>query len=273
MKYLSGTAVWRVLVLLIAVLVGLLLVPSARATLVDGLEYATFLVAPSAEKAFERGERHFDVTDPYAYDLSRAEYYFRQAIELDPQYPHAHHQIARILFLKGLFDAALAQIEMEIKNQGEVEPNTYYVRGLIHGFREDYVAAEADYRTFLKKDPKNWAATNDLAWILLKDNRPLEALHAIDEVLPYWPINPWLFNNRATALYELERLDEAIGDARRASTLVQDVSEEDWAVAYPGNDPGSAGDGLRAFKEAVAKNLEKIEQAWAEQNPTAGLPL
>lgn len=217
--------------------------------------------APSAERAFEYGTAHFDAKHADDYDLARAEALFSAAESIDPDYPYLNHQMARIAFLKGNFHTALTYIDREIQLHGSTNSNAHYVRGLIKGFMGDYEGAAQDYETYLRTDPKNWAAINDYAWVLLKDRRYKEALIALDWGLIYWPENPWLHNSRATALFELGRLEDARDAAEAASRAVADLSEADWLQAYPGNDPLIAPSGIAAFKKAVGENMHTISLA------------
>src|SRR3989344_3690178 len=152
-------------------------------------------IFPSGERAFEYGDRHLDGQDPSQYDVEAAENFFKQAVKLDPELLYVHHQLARIAFLKGDFVTALFQINLQIQKHADETPNSYYVRGLIEGYMGDYGAAAKDYEEFLKVDPRNWAAVNDLAWVLLEDNRPQEAADATEEGLKYFPENPWLLKS------------------------------------------------------------------------------
>lgn len=226
----------------------------------DAYEYVRFSLDPTPERAYAYGTAHFDATDPGHYDLVRAENFFNKA-SVDPSLVYVHHQLARISFLKGDFARALSQINLQISLHGSTTPNSYYVRGLIEGFMGDYEFAARDYERYIDHDPTNWAATNDLAWVLLKAERPAEALAAIDKILPLWPQNPWLLNSKATALYELGQLEEAFNAAAAAAAAVHDVTEAQWSEAYPGNDPLIAGEGLEAFKKAVEENMHTISLA------------
>ena len=58
-----------------------------------------------------------------------------------------------------------------------------------------------------------------------------------------------------------------VGDARRHAGIaasVQKVTETMWLVAYPGNDPAIAGQGLDVFQSAVESNMHTIELRAAE---------
>ncbi len=97
--------------------------------------------------------------------------------------------------------------------------------------------------------------------MLLKDNKPKEALAAIDTVLPYWQENPWLLNSRATALFDLGRKKEAYDAILLASAAVAKLTPSQWSRAYPGNDPLIGQEGVDKFKKAVDNNMHRISEA------------
>lgn len=241
-----------------ALIVAAIVSVAFRTETVRVYEDVAFALDPTPERAFAYGSQHFDAQRPESYDLGRAERFFTRALALDPQYPYLQHQLARLAFLDGNFPIALARINLQISLYGTSTPNSYYVRGLIKGFAGDYAGAAADYETYLRTDPKNWAAITDYSWVLIKDTRYKEALVALDWGLIYWPENPWLHNTRATALFELGHLEEAREAAEAASRAVEGLTEEAWLQAYPGNDPLIAPQGIAAFKKAVEANMHTI---------------
>lgn len=234
----------------------------------NAYEDISFSRVPSAEKAFAYGERHFNGQNKIAYDVDRAEYFFREAVKLDPSLIYVHHELARIHFLRGHFWDAMAEINTQIQEHGTSTPNSYYVRGLIEGYMGDYASAAKDYEEFLKVAPRNWAAVNDYAWVLLKDNRPKEAAAATEEALKYFPQNPWLLNSSAIALYEIGEIEKAHERAQAAWERVQKVSEREWLHSYPGNDPAIAAEGIATFRASVEENRKRIELALASNTPS-----
>ena len=217
-------------------------------------------VAPSAERAYQYGTGHFDATHPELYDIGRAGMFFNKSRELDPSHALAYHQLARIEFLRGDFYHALVLIDKSIELQDEsVNPSSVYVRGLILGFMGRYDEAARNFEVFLAKYPSNWAAVNDYAWTLLKAERAHEVVDVVARALEDSPTNPWLLNTYAIALYETGAYTDALLAAQKAKATVADVSEEDWLIAYPGNDPEIARDGVAAFKNAIAENMHRIE--------------
>lgn len=218
---------------------------------------------PTAERAFAYGARHFTSNEPARYDIDRAEYFFNLAALKDPSTPYLYHQLARISFLRGNFRQAMTQINFQISMHGDTAPNSYYIRGLIEGYMGEYADSALDYEHFLRFDPRNWAALNDYAWVLLKAERFQDAAEVTARGLIDFPDNPWLLNSHAIALYELHQYVDALLYAQKASAAVATLSEAEWLHAYPGNDPTIGDEGLATFKMAVADNMHTIELAIA----------
>jgi tetratricopeptide (TPR) repeat protein len=226
-----------------------------------GYEDAMFALDHTAVRAVRYGERHFTALSPAEYDVDRAEYFFAEALRLDPSSRYALHELARIAFLKSDFGLAESRIDTEIAVYGKENPNAYYVRALIYGYQGRYLDAAKDYETYFKMTPATWGAINDYSWVLLKAELPEGALAALEWGLKEWPGNPWLLHNQAIALYELQRYEESAAAAALALAGAETLTREDWLVAYPGNDPRVAAEGLATFRAAAAENLAKAEAA------------
>src|SRR5580704_10334867 len=72
------------------------ILPGTHQVFLDSYENAAYAIAPSPERAFAYGERHFNGEDPADYDINRASYFFNLAAAQDPSYPYLYHDIARI---------------------------------------------------------------------------------------------------------------------------------------------------------------------------------
>jgi tetratricopeptide (TPR) repeat protein len=254
---------WSYTIAAAVVLVALvwILGPDIARASVDAYEDVTYAIHPSAAYAFEIGERHFDASNPSQYDIRRAQIFFNKAAALDPSYPYLYHELARISFLRGNFPLALSEIDLQIELHGDSEPNSYYVRGLIEGYMGDYTDAVNDFKTFLEYNPGNWAAENDEAWVLLKAGRYEEALAVTGAGLQTYPDNPWLLNSEATALSQLGYPLAALPVIQKASEDMSTITPQDWEIAYPGNDPAIAPDGLASFRQDVSDNMHSIQVA------------
>lgn len=220
-----------------------------------------YILNPTPERAFEYGERHFSATDPKEYDIARSHIFFSLAARQDTKLQYVHHELARVFFLEGNYQRALAEINTQIEQEGDKTPNSYYIRGLIEGFMGDYSSSIRDYAHFLQLDPNDWAAVNDYAWVLLKDNHPENAVNITDAALRSFPNNPWILNTNATAYYEIGDIQEAKKKIEAASAALEGVTETVWLHAYPGNDPKIARLGIQSFRHSVEANMHTIESA------------
>ena len=247
--------------LIVALLIGALSVSIFWQKLADQYENIAYHFDSTAVRAFEYGDRHLSASG--SYDIDRAEYFYQKAAALDQNYPYVYHQLARIAFLKGNFLTAMYLIDKQISLHGDTAPKSYYIRALIEGYKNDYQAAAEDYEHYLTFAPVSWAAHNDYAWVLLKANRPQDAVKVTSDGLIYFPNNPWLLNTSATALYEIGDLTRALVAAQAAVRATQDTTEAQWLIAYPGNDPKIAREGVAAFKKAALDNMHTIELASA----------
>lgn len=225
------------------------------------VEDASFLLDPSASRALKIGESHLDAKDPRDYDFARAEHFLRIAYSMDHELPLVNLDMARVAFLKGDFVDAMRSINAQILLTGDEQPNAYYIRGLIEGYMGNYDGSIRDYSHYVSLDPHNWAAVNDLAWALLKAGRSIEAASITGRALNEAPDNPWLLNTNAIALYEMGDTRQAAAKSLAAIKAAEKLSVHEWLVAYPGNDPRIAAQGILSLQRSALENMHMIGEA------------
>ena len=261
-RFLRNTTLRWVLAAIAIFLVALILLGN-YGLLGSGIERHLYQLQPSASRAYLHGERHFDASSSRLYDIDAAQWYFAEVARLDPGYPGVYHELARIAFLRGDLAFALSLINLHIRKHGEDIQSSFYVRGLIEGYMGRYDNAIEDYETFLQSRPRNWAALNDYAWVLLKADRPEDAHWVAVRGLVYFPDNAWLLNTDAIALYEMGDLTAAASKARAASSAFEHITRQMWLTAYPGNDPKVAELGIETLRASIFDNMHSIERAMA----------
>ncbi len=216
----------------------------------------------TASHAFTLGTHHLDTTNRDEYNIDEAMYFFQEAASIDPSYPLVHHQIARIYFLQGRYSQALESVNKELANNPQgTFASSYYLRGLIAGYMQDYDSAVRDYKKYVELNPSGWEGRVDYAWVLIKTKDYKTALDTIDDGLIAWPENPWLLSVRATTLFEMGRLEEAHATVRAAALAAEGITPEIWLRAYPGNNPDAAAVGIETIRSSIAKNVDSIERA------------
>jgi len=192
------------------------------------------------------------------YDIQKAEKYFKEAIEVDVTIPLVHYQLARVHFINGEFIPAIKEIDKEI----ELYPNykrSFYVRGLVYGYLDNFDRAASDFQTFLEAYPNSWAGHNDLSWIYFKKGDFISARDVAQKGLQHYPDNPWLLNSLGIALLNLEQGEEAKRVFEESLKHFENLDTGSWGRAYPGNNPKIYSEGLHQTKDSVMFNMSLLE--------------
>src|SRR3989338_1757379 len=208
-----------------------------------------------AAEAMRLGNYYFNGAG--GYDLEKAERAFKKAIAMDSEILWGHYQLARVYFVKGEKDKALEEINKELE-ANPANLRSLYVRGLIYGAMGRPQEAEADFSRFVRWAPKEWAGYNDLAWILAKEGKYADAEKVAGEGIKEaigGEENAWLWNSLGVAQLNLKKYNDAEKSFRKALKLARNMTENEWARAYPGNNPEESARGLDAFKIAVQANF------------------
>lgn len=218
--------------------------------------FFSFLLSQNylAKTAMARGAYYFNNG---AYDLVKAEQAYKIAVFLKPKILWGHYQLARIYFVKGEKEMALAEINKELEANPQNQ-RSYYVRGLIYGYWPDLARAEEDFRRFTLWAPSEWAGYNDLAWILAKEGKYAEVEADIQNAMTKVQNanqNPWLLNSLGVAELNLKKYKEAVKTFKIVQKLAENLSLKEWQRAYPGNNPAESAKGFEAFKRAIEANL------------------
>jgi tetratricopeptide (TPR) repeat protein len=101
---------------------------------------------------------------------------FQEAIRLKPDYAHAHYNLGNALRMTGQTNAAINQYQESIR----LNPDEAYALngiGYLWAERNEYLdQARAMIEKAIQLEPRNAAFLGNLGWVLLKLNRPGEAL-------------------------------------------------------------------------------------------------
>ena len=140
---------------------------------------AYYLNRSDAALALQLGQYYFGGG---AYNLRKAATSYELALQLDPTRQLARYQLARIYFVDGQFDRALAHINTELR-MFPYNPRSLYVRGLIYISLDNLSAAEQDFRNFVAWAPFEWGGYNDLAFVLAKEGKYAESETVVMEAM------------------------------------------------------------------------------------------
>jgi TolB-like protein/Tfp pilus assembly protein PilF len=209
------------------------IMPLAKTYAAKAIELDPTLAEPHATLAFAAWLLDWDKVT--------AEREFLRAIELNANYPTAHHWYSRYLRGLGRKDEAFR----EIKRAEQIDPLSLVI---INNIAENYIdqgdlnSAARECRRMIDLDPNFWAAYQTLAIVLIKQSRYDEALVEAQKSAQ--------FSNRGNAsLALLGHVYARMGRRSEADAVIKELEKRyadksadgrDLAVAYAGFDKDQA---------------------------------
>jgi adenylate cyclase len=160
----------------------------------------------------------------YRYDVVSAARFFARAIELDPEYVHAHAGRAIALGVQYLLDerpetlaAALVSAQAALAHD-ENSGWAHRAMGYVALRRCEFALAGQHFDRALALNPNDVLLVAQRANWLMHVGRLEEALSSPDSTLQREPYPPtWIWDVRGYTLYHLKRYDEAIAAFRSVS--------------------------------------------------------
>ena len=172
--------------------------------------------------------------------------------------PYAHHQLSRTYFIQGDFDTAISEANKELEIHPE-DGGTYYILGLTYGYMNQEKKAIDSFSKYIDFNPKTWAARNDKAWLQFRIGDIDGALATISPVALN-KNNPWVQNTLGTLFLNKKNYKGAQEAFLNAKRVADSMTEEEWGIGYPGNDPRIYNIGLSAMRKSIENNLKLLEK-------------
>lgn len=197
--------------------------------------------------------------NPNLYNVTLAQFFYSRAVHspISEAPEFAHYQLSRTYFIQGFFNRAIEEANTEILLYPE-NKRTYYILGLTYGYMNREEEAIESFSEFIKHYPSSWAAHNDKAWLQFQIGDIEGAITTLEPLSGN--LNPWIQNTWGTLLMNSGRTEEARDAFLRARDLISEMSEYEWGMAYPGNDPRIYGIGLSAMQQSIETNIAALER-------------
>ncbi len=196
------------------------------------------------------------------YDIDTAQVFFELADDSkDKNIMWLDYQLSRIHFIRGDLTTAISYADKELVNH----PNncrTNYIRGLAYAYQDSDASLDKAIENFERFNtcfPGTWAGHNDLAWFWFRKGNMEKVIGVVEEVSDKYPSNPWIQNTYGTALMNVGRLTEAKKAFEAAKSAADNMTEETWGAAYPGNNPKIYKKGLEEMRKSINNNLDTIK--------------
>ncbi len=181
-------------------------------------------VIPDCMKVIELEEENFAAwylmakAKKFLKDYTGAAADLSKAILLKDDFINAWQLRAEIYLEMGQYDQALSDIVKVLELSPE-EETAYLLRGRIHEAMKDYTAATNDYNMALELNPFNEEASLLSASMLIKEDRPEEAIELLNEMIELKPDFAKAYSERSKAKELLGDKDGALEDYKKAEEL------------------------------------------------------
>ena len=187
-------------------------------------------------------------------DLAGAESSFKRSIELNPNYPTAHHWYAYDLVAQGRIDEALTSI----RRAQELDPVSLSINadvGEFYFFARKYDEAAAQCRKTLELDSGFIPAHQNLGLALAHDGRKAEAIRELTNAVELSNRNSYVtaLLGYVLALAGRESDARAIIEELRSSSKARYVSPFHLALVH-----AQLGESDRAFELLEQANSERV---------------
>jgi TolB-like protein/DNA-binding winged helix-turn-helix (wHTH) protein/Flp pilus assembly protein TadD len=172
-------------------------------------------VDPEAYEDYLKGRFFFNKRN----NNEKAQSYFQQAIEKDPNYPPPYTGLADIYQLSDNPRLARASVEkaLELDNQRAEAHNS--LAELLYRFDRDWAGAEREFKLSLELDPNYAPAHHWYSMYLAFAGRKEQALAEAQKAYELDPLSPVVGANLAKKLHENGQHDKAIERAKKTLEL------------------------------------------------------
>ncbi len=149
----------------------------------EGNKLAIEVIESVLEKHPENAVAHAvraDIALSYEWDFNKAEAFMERALTLDPSHPEVIHYAATLELSLGHFQKAVALNEYAV-SLDPLNSEKYYGLGIAYYCNDSLKKAEEALRKSIHLNPDSWAVYHILSKVLLLQNKPQEALKALEK--------------------------------------------------------------------------------------------
>lgn len=175
---------------------------------------------PSAADHTRDAQLQFDLGEVYlrkeSYELAAA--HAQKALQLEPSYNYARHNLAVALFNLGALDRAIAEGE-ETARENPQRADTHGLLGRAYAKQGAFQRAEQSFRRALAIDPNSGITHYYYGRFLYQTHRYKRASAELEKAAAWQPGDPWIH-------YELGRALHGAGDETKALNAY----ERAWAI-------------------------------------------
>jgi len=183
--------------------------------------------------------------------LKKATYYFKQAIEIDPNYSLPYTGLANIYELSDKPQLAREEVQKALDLDDRLaEPHNSLAR-LLYLFDRDWDGAEREFKRALELNRNYALAHHWYSMYLALEGRKEEALAEAQKAYELDPLSAVVGANLAKILEEAGQSDKAIEQAKRTLDLAPDSAVTHAVLGIVYQDKRMYGEAIKEFRTAL----------------------
>lgn len=188
---------------------------------------------------------------------AEAEDLYRRSLAFNPEQPHVHHNLGTLLYHQNRFDEAIAALEEAVRQKPNYA-DAFLRLGHAYQSKARYEEAEKAYRQCLRIQPNYLMAKQSLGGVLTDQGRGAEAERVLRQALAAGSRDPRqvaaLQHNLGVALKQQRRFDEALALFDTAQTAVPEMPSVDYNRANALQELGRLEDAVESYRRAIVRD-------------------
>src|SRR3989441_11387878 len=205
------------------------------------------LVDPEAYEDYLKGRFFFNKRN----SGEKAQSYFQQAIEKDPNYPPPYTGLADIYQLSDNPRLARESVQKALALDNELAEAHNSLAELLYRFDRDWVGAEREFKRALELDPNYAPAHHWYSMYLAFVGRKQQALAEAQKAYELDPLSPVVGANLAKKMQENSQYDKAIDQAKKTLELEPNSAVTHAVLGIVYEDKKMYVDAIREYKAAL----------------------
>jgi TolB-like protein/DNA-binding winged helix-turn-helix (wHTH) protein/Flp pilus assembly protein TadD len=204
-------------------------------------------VDPEAYEDYLKGRFFFSKRN----SNEKAQSYFQQAIEKDPNYPRPYTGLADIYQLSDNPRLARESVQKALELDGQLAEAHTSLAQVLYRFDRDWAGAEREFKRALELDPNYAPAHHWYSMYLAFMGRKQQALAEARTAYELDPLSPVVGANLAKKLQENGQYDQAIDQAKKTLELEPNSAVTHAVLGIVYEDKGMYADAITEYKAAL----------------------
>ena len=187
------------------------------------------------------------------YDSAKAAEYLEKAVQIDPEFAIAYHELGRAYYYHAKHNASreaftkAMELSARASNKDRMRIEASYTQHVERNLEKSTIICEE----IIKKYPDDKWSRWDLGWLYFRQNRPADAVEAFKESLRLDPDFGYALNSLGYVYVELGELEKAVETLKKYAALTPGEANPWDSLGYAYASMGNIEEAIKSYKEAL----------------------